>query len=80
MLLSKVWLSMDPLNPVHQLPGARIQSIIEVPQNKQHAVVQGGILGAWFGLVAAVVTALVAAWLSAHWREILANPKLPGID
>jgi hypothetical protein len=80
MLLSKVWLSMDPLNPVHQLPGARIQSIIEVPQNKQHAVMQGGILGAWFGLVAAVVTALVAAWLSAHWREILANPKLPGID
>jgi len=77
MLLTKVWLSMDPLNPVHQLPGARVQSIIEAPHNKQQAAVQGGIQGAWFGLVAAVVTALVAAWLSAHWAKIVANPKSP---
>jgi hypothetical protein len=27
--------------------------------------------------VAAVVTALVAAWLSAHWAKIVANPKSP---
>jgi len=68
---------MDPLNPVHQLPGARIQSIIEVPQNNVHALVQSGLLGAWFGLMAAVVAALIAAWLSAHWSEILAYPTLP---
>ena len=70
ILITQVWFSLDPLNPVNELPHARIQSIYS-GRNHRESIVRTAVLGCWFGAVATAVVAAVGMWYSTNASKIL---------
>lgn len=61
ILMTQVWFSLDPLNPVNELPRGNIQSVYSSP-NYGESILRTAALGCWFGVVAAAAIAAVAMW------------------
>ena len=61
ILMTQVWFSLDPLNPVNELPHGNIQSVYSSP-NYGESILRTAALGCWFGVVAAAAIAAVAMW------------------
>ena len=69
--MTQVWFSLDPLNPVGQIPEARMQSV-SGGSNRQRPMVQVVGIGLWFGLFGIFRVASVSLWFSAHAPKISA--------
>ena len=70
-LMTQVWFSLDPLNPVGQIPEARVQSV-SGGSNRQRSMVQVVGIGLWSGLFGILLLASVTLWFSAHAPKIAA--------
>ena len=75
MLVSQVWFSMDPLNPVQQLPQGQIQSVTHAPNTDVSMLLAAG-RGCWYACAFVLVGAMLGEWLAAKRRMIVRDPKL----
>ena len=75
-LMTRVWFSLDPLNPVGQIPEARVQSVSR-GSNQQRSIVTVIGFGFWFGMFGILLVASVSMWISVHAAKIRA---LSGVD
>ena len=73
-LVSQVWFSMDPLNPVQKLPQGQIQSVIRAPNPDVSMLLAAG-RGCWYAVAFLVIAAMAGEWLGLHWRTVLQSSK-----
>ncbi len=76
ILMTQVWFSLDPLNPVNELPQANVQSVYSGP-NHGESIVRIAALGCWFGGVAAAAIAVLVMWGAENASKIIALSSAP---
>lgn len=69
-LVSQIWFSMDPMNPVQKLPQGQILSVHVIGTQKQSMLSSAG-KGFFYTVLALLAFAMFAEWCWRNWPQIL---------